>query len=104
MTRIAYAARTLLQQVGCDHSPTEGLEGAESGSGGLSGPIQGQCGVVGDPDGLGVHRTVMVGKDIDVSSDPRVKTQVTVSTELGDVTLVTVRSNRLGDLTYPFDL
>ena len=90
--RLAYAARTLLEQVGCTHEPLQE---------GQNGP----CGVVGDPDGYGVHRTVMVPPEVAqrVSGDPRVLEVAVVSTALGEVGLVKFRSNRLGDLTQPFE-
>lgn len=86
MTRVAYAAKKLLEQVGCRDHPA--------------------CGVVGDPDGFGVHRTVMVpAQHADVLvDDPRVRAVEVVTSDLGQVALVTVVSGRLGDTTQAFAL
>jgi hypothetical protein len=76
MARIAYAARTLLEQAG------------------------GQP--IGDPDGLGVTRSVAVPLgDLDpasVDADDRVRAAVAV----GDVLIVTFVTGRKADLTHPF--
>lgn len=84
MARIAYAARTLLKQVGGDASS-----------------------VVGDTDALGVHRTVMVSTGLPLDAledDDRVSGVTVVHTDLGDVALVEFVSGRRADLTHPFDL
>lgn len=82
MPRIAYAARTLLEQVQGD--------------------------VVGDPDGFGVHRTVMISaqhESLDqIEKDRRVRDLVVVGTELGDVALVSFVTGREADLTDSFRL
>jgi hypothetical protein len=80
MARKAYAARTLLEQVGGE--------------------------VVGDPDGLRVHRTVMVSHlhaDA-LARDDRVEQVVVVDTALGEVALVEFVAGTRADLTHPFDL
>lgn len=74
--RIGYAARTLLEQV----------DGK----------------VVGEPDQLGVQRSVAIAAEHAraVGGDPRVSAVATV----GDVALVDFVSGRRGDLTDAFDL
>lgn len=80
MARKAYAARKLLQQVGGE--------------------------VVGDPDGLSVHRTVMVSQRYAdaLARDDRVEQVVVVHTELGDVALVEFVDSTRADRTHPFEL
>lgn len=80
-TRLAYAARQLLQQV--DGEP------------------------VGDPDGLGVIRTVMITTTADleaIEADARVTQVDVVDTDLGPVALVRFRTDRLGDVIGNFNL
>lgn len=83
MPRLAYAARTLLAQVGGDTS----------------------C-IIGDPDGFGVHRNVMVSvrHQAQVDRDPRVQRTMAVESDLGRVLLVEIVSGRAGDLAHDFDL
>lgn len=80
MARIAYAARKLLEQTGGD--------------------------VVGEADGFGVHRSVMVSyQHADaLAADDRVAAVTVADTALGRVALVDFVTGRRADLTYPFDL